>query len=179
MRVAKTLVLMFALLQGAALVLFADGGTLVLRKQAGPFVISIFSSPETLRVGPNDFSAMVQRTEDQSSLLDATVKLRLTRITTEGISELYAPATHANATNKLLYAARVNVPSAGVWKLAADVETKQGNAEVVGEVHVLGPQPPLLAYWPYFAVVPLLIFLFVMNQWLKKRRRVRNRKARS
>ena len=171
MRVAKAAVLLLA-----ASILWADGGTLVLRKQAGPFVISIFSSPETLRVGRNDFSVMVQRADDQSSLLDATVKVRLTRATTDGISELYAPATHANATNKLLYAAHVDVPSVGVWKLAADVETKQGNAEVVGEVQVKPPQPPLLAYWPYFAVAPVLIVLFVINQWLKKRRS--HRKAR-
>ncbi len=173
MRIAKIAVLLLA-----ASILWADGGTLVLRKQAGPFVISMFSAPETLRVGANDFSVMVQRAEDQSSLSDATVKIRLTRVTSNGISELYAPATHANATNKLLYAARVNVPSAGEWKLAADVETKQGNAEVVGEVQVKPPQPPILAYWPYFALVPLLILLFVTNQWLKKRRGVGNLKAR-
>ena len=158
------------LLQASASILFADGGTLVLRKQAGPLMISIFSSHETLRVGPNDFSVMVQKADDHSTLLDATVKVRLTTVTSDGISELYAPATHANATNKLLYAAAVNVPSTGAWKLVADVETKQGNAEVVGEVHVLPPQPPILAYWPYFAVLPLILILFVLNQWLKRKR---------
>ncbi|MBV8865032.1 MAG: FixH family protein [Acidobacteriaceae bacterium] len=163
----------------AAEIIFADGGTLVLRKQAGPLTISIFSSPEPLRVGPADLSVMVQKRNDKSEVLDAKVSLHLTHSNPDGIAEVFARATHANATNKLLYASRVNLASAGVWRLAAMVDSKNGSAEVAGEVTVRPPQPPILAYWPYFTLVPLIIALFVVNQWLKGRRKLRRPLARA
>ncbi len=154
----------------AAASMLADGGTLVLRKQAGPLTISVFSSSDPLRVGPADLSVMVQRVNDKSEVLDASVKLHLTHSGPEGIAEVFAPATHANATNKLLYASHVNLPTAGLWRLTAIVDSKNGSAEVAGEVTVRPPQQPILAYWPYFAVVPLIIALFIVNQWLKLKR---------
>jgi YtkA-like len=158
---------------------FGDGGTLILRKQAGPLTISVFSSPEPLRVGAGDLSVMVQKSDDKSAVLDANVKIRLTHGSAEGISEVFAPATHANASNKLLYAARVNLPAQGVWKLVATIDSKLGNAEVAGEINVMPPQPRIIAYWPYFAVVPLIILLFAINQWLKNRRRIGNPRVRA
>lgn len=163
----------------AVAILLADGGTMVLRKQAGPLTISIFSSPEPLRVGPADLSVMVQRVNDKSEVLDASVKLHLTHSSPDGIAEVFAPATHGNATNKLLYAARLNVPAPGIWRLAATVVSKNGSAEVAGEVTVGPRQPTILAYWPYFAVVPLIIALFVVNQWLKRKRRINRPPARA
>ncbi len=154
----------------AAATLRGDGGTLVLRKQAGPLTISVFASPEPLRVGPVDLSVMVQRVDDKSEVLNGDVKMHLTRSSPDGISELFAPATHSNATNKLLYASRISLPAAGIWKLAVMVNSKSGNAEVAGEITVRPPQAPILAYWPYFAVVPLIVALFVINQWLKSKR---------
>ena len=157
----------------------ADGGKLILRQQAGPLTITVFCSPGTVRVGAVDLSVMVQRTQDQSSVTDADVKLRLTHSTSSGISEVFAPATHAKATNKLLYAAQVNLPSAGTWKLAADAQSKAGSAEIAGQLVVLPPASPLQAYWPFFAVVPLLIILFIINQRLRKKRRLIHPRARA
>jgi hypothetical protein len=152
------------------MLLFADGGTLLLKQQAGPLTISVFGAPEPLRAGPADLSVMVQQTNDRSTILDATVKFHLIQSAAGDISEVFAPATHANAANKLLYAARVNLPKPGVWRLIAEVESKRGSAEVAGEINVLGPQPAIVTYWPYFAFVPLIIMLFVINQWLKRNR---------
>lgn len=151
-------------------ILWADGGTLILRQVAGPLTISVFSSPSPLRVGGGDVSVMVQKTADNSAVLDATVKLHFTRSTADGISEVFLPATHAKASNKLLYAANVKLTAAGAWKLAVNVESKPGSAEVASNLDVLPPQPPLLAYWPYFALVPLIVLLFLFNQWLRRRR---------
>ncbi len=159
--------------------LFADGGTLVLHKQAGPLTISIFSTPEPLRVGTADLSVMVQRAMDKSEVLDAKVELHLTHSSPDGIAEVFAPTTHSNATNKLLYAAHLNLPAAGLWRLVAIVDSKNGSAEVAGEVTVEPPQPPILAYWPYFAVLPLILILFAVNQWLKRKRQVNRPRARA
>lgn len=167
------------LLLGAAALLPGDGGTLVLRKQAGPLTISVFSSPEPLRVGAADLSVMVQKSRDNSAVLDATVRVHLRQSAIDGIAEVVAPARHDQASNKLLYAAHVNLASAGKWQLAATVETPDGSAEVASTINVEPRQAPIIAYWPYFAVVPLLVLLFAINQLLKSRRNVNRPQARA
>ena len=167
------------MLLSSALHLYGDGGRLILRNQAGPITVSVFASPDTLRVGPADLSAMVQKTQDQSAISDADVKIRLSKTTPEGISEVFAPATHAKATNKLLYAANIDVPAPGEWKLVVEVDSKFGRAEVAGEVKVLPPQSRLAAYWPFLAVVPLLAILFFINQWLRRKRDLARPRARA
>jgi hypothetical protein len=154
--------------------LLADGGALLVRQNAGPLTISIFSSPEPLRVGTGDLSVMVQTSGGKSTVLDANVKLHLTHKTPDGISEIFVPATHAKATNKLLYASQVNLTAEGPWKLVATIDSKLGNAEVAANIDVMPAEPRILAYWPYFAVVPLVIILFAMNQWLKAKRKATN-----
>lgn len=154
--------------------LLADGGALLVRQNAGPLTISIFSSPEPPRVGTGDLSVMVQRSADKSTVMDATVKLHLTHKTPDGISEIFVPATHAKATNKLLYASQVNLTAEESWRLVAIVDSKIGNAEVAVNINVLPAEPRIFAYWPYFAVVPLVIILFAMNQWLKAKRKATN-----
>jgi hypothetical protein len=163
-----------ALLPVCAGCLLADGGALLVRQNAGPLTISIFSSPEPLRVGTGDLSVMVQKSDDKSTVLDAKVKLHLTHTTPDGISEVFVPATHAKATNKLLYASQVNLTAQGPWKLVTTVDSKAGSAEIAVNINVLPAEPRIFAYWPYFAVVPLIIVLFAINQWLKARRKANN-----
>jgi hypothetical protein len=152
--------------------LFADGGTLLFTRQDGSFVVTLFGAPEPIRAGTADMSVLVQRASDREPVLDAQVQLRLTRA---GFDPLEVRLSHANATNKLLYAGSIQVPAAGVWKAEVSVYAKQGSARLSGELQVLTPQPPLIAYWPYFALVPLMIGLYALNQWLKRRRAVRPR----
>ena len=171
--------LLTTVLLSSALYLYGDGGRLILQNQAGPIAVSVFASPDTLRAGPADLSVMVQKTQDQSTISDADVKIRLSKTTPEGISEVFAPATHAKATNKLLYAANINIPVPGAWKLVVEIDSKTGRAEVAGEVKVLPPQSKLAAYWPFFAVVPLLAILFFVNQWLRRKRDLARPRARA
>ena len=153
-----------------ASLLLADGGTVQLRKQAGPFEITLFSTPSPLRSGPVDLSVMVQRAGDRSPVLDANVKVHLRKRGGDNIIEVFAPARHENATNKLLYAAKVNLVSAGEWLAEIEVIEGGATADIAGQVTVLPESPPIVAYWPYFALVPLAIALFFFNRWLRRRR---------
>jgi hypothetical protein len=54
----------------------ADGGRLQMRQAAGPFVVSLFTTPESLAVGPADVSVLVE--EQGSVLLDANVVVTFT-----------------------------------------------------------------------------------------------------
>jgi hypothetical protein len=142
-------------------ILLADGGALVFQKQAGPFMISVFSSPTP--------SVMVQNAGNHSVIEDARVALKLQK----GAVEINALATREQATNKLLYAAQVNLPPGldGDWRLSVHVATSEVRAEAEGILRVSPAPAAVVAYWPYFAVVPLVVALFALNRWLKLTRR--------
>ena len=156
---------------------WGDGGTLQFRKPAGNLIVTLFSEPAPLRVGTADLSVMLQNASDNSAVTDGDVKLHLTKPESGRIVELTVPATHAKATNKLLYAASLSLPAAGRWTIEADIKTKEGSGSVAGTLDVLTPAPPLAAHWTLFVLVPLMIALFILNQWLRKKRRLVRRPA--
>lgn len=142
--------------------LFADGGTVLLRKQSGPFVVTVFGS---LQVGTSDVSVLVQNAGDQTPVMDATVWLQ--------IDDSRVLATHTQATNKLLYAAPFMLAKPGKTQLQVTV-TSQGKTSIVdGNVEIAPQAAPIIAYWPYFALLPLAVLLFMLNQWLKNKRKIR------
>jgi hypothetical protein len=156
----------------------ADGGKVQFQRKAGAFNITLFSSPSPVRVGRTDFSVMVQNTASRdplSPILDAGVLLHFVQRGGNSIAEVSAPARREQATNKLLYAAPVDLNSSGKWRVEISVQTARDSALVTGDLDVLPPEPPLLAHWPYFVALPVVAFLFVINQRLKRRRRAVNR----
>jgi len=161
-----------------ACLLSGDGGSLVARKQTGPFVISVFAADAPVRAGKADLSVMVQQVSDESPVMDATVMLRLTKATGSAVTEVAAPATHAKATNKTLYAAQLTIPSEGAWRLSADVAANGTNAEATADLNVMPPAPPAERYWPYIALIPFAVFLFAFNRWLRRRRQFLTPRAR-
>ena len=139
--------------------------------------MTLFGSPSPLRTGPADLSVLLETAGGNEPILDATVSLTLYR----GNARVIAAATHAQATNKLLYAALPDLSEAGQWQVAVGVEKGGVHSEVRGTIEVLPGPPAVLFYWPYFLVVPLAIGLFALNQWLKKKeaaRRGSRRRAR-
>ncbi len=146
----------------ATALLHADGGSILLRQQSNGLLITVFGTPQ---VGPNDFSVLVQDASDRSPILDATVDLRL--------AHNLKPATHQQATNKLLYAASVDLFHPGRYSLQVNVSRNGQGASINGEIDVPPPAPPWISYWPYFALVPAAILLFALNQWLKAKRDAR------
>jgi hypothetical protein len=155
--------------------LYADGGKVLFQRKAGAFNITLFAAESPVRVGRDDLSVMVQNAADQSPVLDAQVSLRLVRREATSISDVSAPLKHEKATNKLLYAATMDLNTPGQYRAEISVETKKDSALVTGNVEVLAPEPPLLAHWPYFVALPVVALLFALNQWLKVKRRAANR----
>ncbi len=147
--------------------LYADGGALQMRVQDAGLVLSAFTSPVPLRVGMADVSVLVQKAADQSPVMDGEVTLRLRG--PQG-AEIIANATHAQATNKLLYAANVNFANAGNWTLQVNFTDGSHSANAAAKLAVLPEAPLLSTYWPEFAVVPVGLILFALNQWLKAAR---------
>jgi hypothetical protein len=151
----------------ASTLMFADGGAVQFRKPAGPLSITVFSAPVPLRVGSADLSVLVQTNADANAVLNAAVLLQLSK---SGEQPINVPATRAQATNKLLYAAHPVLSSAGAWHLNVQVTWNGDTLNAPGEITVLPRETSLSSFWPYFALVPAGVLLFLANQWLKRRR---------
>lgn len=142
----------------------ADGGVVRVSQPAGPFAVTVFTSPTPFRAGPVDISVMVRDRADDQPVLDAEVSIRLTSL--EGAPTTRAAATRANATNKLLYAALFDLPRDGRWRLAVAVRRDGGVGEVTTEVTAEPRLPPLASFWPYLLLPLVVVALFCLHQWL-------------
>lgn len=121
---------------------------------------------------------MVQRAADRSPVQDAGVHLHLKKSDPENVVEIVVPATHAKATNKLLYASNVSLTSPGTWRMDIEVKADGTTASASGQLTVLPPEAPAATYWGYFALVPFVILLFVFNRWLRRRQAITYPRAR-
>jgi hypothetical protein len=151
-------------------ILIADGGTVQFRRAAGPFVVTLFSSPSPLRTGRADLSVLIETANGNEPVFDAAVRLALRR----GNRNIEMAPSHAQATNKLLYAASPQLTAPGTWEAVVTVDRAGSHAEAGGTIEVLPGPPAVFSLWPYFALVPLFIFLFLLNQRLKRRRWAKN-----
>jgi hypothetical protein len=150
----------------------ADGGRLQLRQAAGPFVVSLFTTPESLAVGPVDLSVMVEEQGGGSVLLDADVVVTLTP-EEASIAPVVAHLSHAHATNRLLEDAVVQLPRAGRWHAVIHVSETGREASVATGLTVANYSARRGTVW-FFAVLPVCaVALFAWVQVEKQRARRR------
>src|SRR5215813_5076692 len=117
----------------------ADGGVVQLREAQGPFLVTIFVSPEAAE-GVTDVSILVQHKENADVVLDADVNLVVdppadllikqsdplcglsstaveSRLPEPVLHSVQLRATRNHASNKLLYAAPLKLEAIGDWRL--------------------------------------------------------------
>jgi len=165
-----------------------------LRQVQGAFVITIFTSPEAPPHRPVDVSVLVQRRDSNELILDASVDLVLTPppvavvtatdpicavsgvgfLSSASLSRsarLSTPATRAQSSNKLMYAAMVEFDTPGDWTLDATVKSA-GDSERFSCRIPVGPSPrQLTGLLAYLLLPPMAIALFALNQSLRKSER--------
>jgi hypothetical protein len=112
---------------------------------------------------------LLEKTDGHLPILDAQVFIELEH---EGGTIIRAEATRSQARNKLLYCSMINLPLAGRWKMRVRVKRGDANAEMLSDFVVAQPQPVLLSYWKLLVLPPILGILFLMNQWLRRTRRI-------
>jgi hypothetical protein len=145
---------------------FADGGRLRIHAQAGPFTVSLFTTPDPLRVGQADFSAAIERRDVDGLEEDAQVTFVLTPEDGHG-TPIALRATRAAATSRFLDAANFSLPHSGIWRVTVLVQKGADFGQCSTEVDVL---PATLIsndlMWE-IAIVPLAVLLFILHQWRK------------
>lgn len=162
-------------------------GVVRLRDARGPFVITVFTSPELVSGRAADISVLVQRRDSNEAILDAIVSFVLTSprasilkhsdpmcgqpglATILGLQDGQTTilARREQSPNKLLYTAPVNFPRTGPWELDALVRHGADSAKFRCEIPVDLPARPLAGLVPFLALPLLLVTLFAINQWLR------------
>ena len=178
----------------------ADGGVIVLDGQAGPFLVTAFAAPAPLRAGPVDLSVLVRDAQSGQPVLDAEVRLVLRHgagsagasepddqghaghvgheshsgmETTPGFAGgklIEAVATREEATNKLLRAARIELPAAGEWTLTVSVSRRSAEADISAALTAGAPLPAWISRWQVILLPLLVVLLFLANKGLAHRR---------
>ena len=158
----------------AAAAAYADGGRLQMRQDAGPFVVSLFTTPESLAVGPADLSVMVEEQGSDSVLLDADVVVTLTSEDAR-VAPVIAHLSHAHATNRLLEDAVVQLPQAGRWRAVIHVSEAGREASVTTVLTVANYSARRGTVW-LFTVLPVCVI--ALFTWVEvAKRRARRRRA--
>jgi hypothetical protein len=158
----------------AAAAAYADGGRLQMRQAAGPFVVSLFTTPETPAVGPADLSVMVEEQGSDSVLLDADVVVTLTSEDAR-VAPVVAHLSHAHATNRLLEDAIVQLPGAGRWHATFRISEEGREASVTTVLTVANYSARRGTVW-LFAVLPVCVL--ALFTWVEvAKRRARRRRA--
>lgn len=160
--------LMLVVMIFAQATIFADGGTVQLRQEAGALVITVFTSPAPLSAGPVDISLLLQNRNGLEPVLDAEVSLLLRADALS--SEVRAHATREQAQNKLLYAVPVMLAESGKWQVVITILWKGQRTDATGTIYV-APAPEMAAsHWSYIAFTPLMIVIFVVRERLMRRK---------
>jgi hypothetical protein len=137
-----------------------DGGSVRLSERVGPYQITVFTSPTPFQAGPVDISVLVQDGASGMPVPDARVIVRLSPVDEPSAGTEY-PATSEVATNKLLYAAKFDLPEPGKWRVDVEVQAGAGTARTGFEVEVAGPPPRWreMVFWIALPAVPILVFV--------------------
>jgi hypothetical protein len=148
---------------------WADGGALRLSEQSGRYRISLFTQPTPCRVGPIDLSVLVQDAVTGTAVTDAAVMVQM-EPSTGPRRTLRAVATTSAATNKLLQAVVLDVPTAGCWHGVVLVVHDGVQLSNAFDIDVDSDVPPWRSFGLWIAAPFVVIVLFVVHQVLKARR---------
>ena len=146
----------------------ADGGAVQLRKEVGDLVVTVFTSPSPLSVGPVDISVLLQQRNGLEPVLDANVFVFLRDMASD--AEFQAHPTREQASNKLLYAAPVIFSKQGKWEITIAVGRNGKETGVTGFLEVAPAHDKAVSYAGFIVFPPVMIGLFIVRERLIRRR---------
>lgn len=165
------LLILLLILTGRA---FADGGRLQFRKPAGPFTVTLFTTPDPLTRGRADFSVAIERADTTGLLESAQVTYILTNQNNPA-QRIVLHASRSQATSRFLQAANFTLPAAGLWSIRVIVRDGDQVGQCSGQFRVRKQDLATSERAWQIAFVPIMVLLFFLHQWRKKE--VARRKA--
>jgi hypothetical protein len=165
--VERAWVLSLTCLATLAATAHGDGGTVRLSEQVGGYLVTVFTAPTPLRAGPIDVSVLVQ---DARTGQPAAVNEVLLRLRQMGESTLEQTATREQATNRLLYAAKFDLPAPGTWPVEVRVRGAGGEVAREFEVYAAEPLPRWVELWGWIFLPVVGVVVFLAHQALRSKK---------
>ena len=150
---------------------FADGGRLRFRQNAGPFTVTLFTTPDPLTKGRADFSVAVERAGSTGLVENAHVTFILTPEQGPNQKQAHPIPLHAprrQATSRFLQAANFKLPSAGLWSIDVIVQEGHQVGRCSGQFLVRKQDLATDERAWQIAFVPIMVLLFLLHQWRKR-----------
>jgi len=91
---------------------------------AGPYMMTVWTSPDPAKVGDVHVALALVLAEDASPILDADVIIRLSSL--EADKEVAEPATTENSENKFLYEAIFELDEPGLYQVSIEASSLDG-----------------------------------------------------
>lgn len=130
-RAGAFLLLLLAIVGSRPLMAHGGGVPQLVNEAAGPYWVSVWTSPDPLRVGQVHFTVSVAEPgEGQQAgppILGATVRIRLSSAEFE--EAITAVARNEDSANRLFYEADVAVPAEGRWRTTVFVTGSEGSGQ--------------------------------------------------
>ena len=171
MRNLTSFALLVLLVVGQCASARADGGQVRAMQTHGDLKLTVFTSPSPLRAGPIDVSVLLQDARTGETIPDADITVTLTP-PNKSQPPLRVIATTDAATNKLLRAALLELPSPGDWQFRVECTVPQAESLITATFNatVAEPLPRWLTVWPWFAWPLVAVALFAVHRTLVARR---------
>jgi hypothetical protein len=167
-RLAIALVLLWLLHQACSPRALADGGTLRASLRRGGYQVTVFTAPAVLCAGQIDLSVLVQDARTGKPITEMPVVVRASRADRRP-GEIEAEATTRDATNKLLRAARLELPEPGRWHIEVSIGEIDPSQPVTFDVEVASTPPRWRQMIPWIAWPILPIGLYAIAQFRPRR----------
>jgi hypothetical protein len=146
-----------------------DGGRVQMHENAGPFVVTLFSVPDTLVTGPADLSVGVEDAATGELVNDANVILTLTKLDGTPTDRIVARATERSMGNGILKSAEINIATAGHWHIAIEVSEARKEGECSMDLMIGTAHTQVYEVWAA-AISPLLfVSLFLIHRRRKRK----------
>ncbi|MEX2113047.1 MAG: hypothetical protein WD845_07660 [Pirellulales bacterium] len=142
----------------------ADGGTLQRVERHGDVQVALFTAPNPLRAGTVDISLLAQHATTGEPLAEIEARVTLTPIGRDGLP-VHAPLLRANATNRLMQSALVELPEPGEWRVQVEAKNSGHDLRTEFTVNVGPPLPRWLSEWPWFCWPALAVALFGVHRY--------------
>lgn len=140
-----------------------DGGKVRVSRRAGPYLVTVFTTPTPLRAGLADISVLVQDPKTEEIASDVNVNVLVKVADSSQPSRSYR-ASLGQATNKLLRAVTVQFLSSGSWTVTVIVKGPPGGGQLKFTANVLEAPPPWRKRLPWIAWPLLPIGLFALRE---------------
>lgn len=158
------LILFVVLLNNSLARAHTEGPMQLAAAPAGPYKITVWTSPDPARVGEIHIALAVTAAEDASPVLDAEVLVTLTL--DDAKKQISVPATIDNSENKFLYEAIADVRQDGIYEVALLIT---GNDGAIGEASFeFEVESASRISWYLIAMVIIILAVLIYWVWIRR-----------